>query len=199
MKSKNIKVGHIYYVQFNPVKGKEFDSEHMVVVLKKNVDRSTFVVVPLTSSSVGLGKNKICLGKLSCLPTSLSSRDSYAVYDQVRTVDSTRFHMVIDDTGKRVQVKLPENIFKEILKEVIFDITRDDDDNMVMDILIDVLTELQMRDARNYVYEKLKKTTSINNEVKANIDKSINKLQPSFQKIDSKDLDKIVKSITSKK
>lgn len=103
-----IKTKRIYVVNFNPVYKPEFDSEHLALVLKKNNDKKTCIVMPLTSESNGVGANKINIGKINTLPTNLKETDTYAVYDQVRTVNVSRFKplkegqdfvdAIIDDT-----------------------------------------------------------------------------------------------------
>jgi mRNA-degrading endonuclease toxin of MazEF toxin-antitoxin module len=91
----DIHLKKIYYVNFNPVRQCEFDGKHLAVVLKKNNDSRTVVVAPLTTSSNGIGKNKIELGYLSVLPQALRSQKSYLVYNQIRTVNCNRFTKVI--------------------------------------------------------------------------------------------------------
>ena len=91
MKASDIKIGHIYYVNYDPVQQGEFDGKHLSVVLKRNNDKYTFIVMPLTSSSNGDGVNKVNIGKIIGLPIALRNKDSYAVFDQVRTVNANRF------------------------------------------------------------------------------------------------------------
>jgi len=47
MKTAEIEVGHIYYVDYEPTRRGEFGKLHMCVVLKKNNDLITFVTVPI--------------------------------------------------------------------------------------------------------------------------------------------------------
>lgn len=91
MRAGDIKAGHIYNVIFDPVRDCEFDGKHLAVVLKKNNDKSTFVVMPLTSSPNGNGINKIFTGKILTLPSSLRTNDTYAVLNQIRTLNASRF------------------------------------------------------------------------------------------------------------
>lgn len=53
MRFSDIKIGHIYNVIFDPVRFCEFNGKHLALVLKKNNDRKTFIVMPLTSESNG--------------------------------------------------------------------------------------------------------------------------------------------------
>ena len=71
MRFSDIKVGYIYNVIFDPVRDCEFDGKHLAVVLKRNNDKATFIVMPLTSAPNGVGVNKIKLGAMNSLPSSL--------------------------------------------------------------------------------------------------------------------------------
>lgn len=118
MRYSDIKERYVYYVQFNPIKGNEFKKNHLSVVLKKNNDKRTAIVMPLTSSESGQGKNKILLDEISSLPERLKGDKSYAVYDQVRTVDFERFQPVFkDSTGKEiVEVNLEDEVFSMLVE-----------------------------------------------------------------------------------
>ena len=121
MKTKDIKVGHIYYVDFEPTRKNEFDKKHLAVVLKKNADKITFVVIQLTSKDSGVNVNKVSLGYLECLPERLRTNETFAVYDQVRTLNSSRFE-VICDQNRIVDVIMPEDKLKLLYKLIIKDI-----------------------------------------------------------------------------
>lgn len=124
MKADEIQVGHIYYVQFNPSEKGEFGKKHLAVVLKKNHNQITFVVIPLTKDLTGEGVNKISLGKLDCLPRNLRSVESYAVYDQVRTVSAKRFSALYED-GKVWSAVLPRDKMVELYRAVVDDLLHD--------------------------------------------------------------------------
>lgn len=117
MRYSDVKERYIYYVQFNPIEGNEFDRNHLSVVLKKNNDKRTAIVMPLTSSKIGQGKNKVLLPEITSLPQRLKGDKSYAVYDQVRTVDFKRFQPVFKDSISQeiVEVKIDDNDFKTLL------------------------------------------------------------------------------------
>jgi mRNA-degrading endonuclease toxin of MazEF toxin-antitoxin module len=74
LKTSDIKVGHIYYVDYEPVRDCEFNGLHLSLVLKKNNDKHTFIVMPLTSSaklplSRRISKRKIhTLFTIRCVP-----------------------------------------------------------------------------------------------------------------------------------
>ncbi len=195
MKSRLIKVGHIYYVQFNPVQGNEFAKQHLAVVLKKNADNSTFVVVPLTSSSMGDGVNKICIGKITALPERLSGRESYAVYDQIRTVDAQRFSMVFDDSGNAVQVPFPNGKWKELLRCVISDLIRDTAVEERIENLSGILDKNHREYVQNCIYVELKKHGSITAEQVHKVNVAVAALDNAFTKLTQEDIGKITSEI----
>ena len=129
MKAKDIKVGHIYYVDYDPVRKGEFDRNHLAIVLKKNTNRITFVTIPLTSSSKGDGVNKYLLEITSILPKRLQSKPTYAVYDQVKTVNASRFEPIYDDTKTHIfDVEVPKPIMDELFERIIRDLLYDIDE-----------------------------------------------------------------------
>ncbi len=128
MKSEDIKVGHIYYVDFDPVMRGEFGKKHLAVVIKKNLDKITFVSIPLTSKEKGTGTNKVALGKLTCLPKSLSQKESFAVIDQVRTVNASRFYALLENGEEWDSIfedDLLVKIYKAIIKNLLRDVTKE--------------------------------------------------------------------------
>jgi mRNA-degrading endonuclease toxin of MazEF toxin-antitoxin module len=114
MKYSDVHERHIYLVDFDPVNKSEFDRKHLAVVLKKNNDKRTVVVAPLTTSSNGVGDTKKKIGKIASLPTKLRSVDSYIVYNQTRTVNINRF-MQLKEDNKTIQCKIDKDIFADIL------------------------------------------------------------------------------------
>lgn len=114
MKYSDVRERHIYSVDFDPVNKSEFDRRHLAVVLKKNNDKRTVLVAPLTTSSNGEGYTKKNIGKISSLPRNLKSADSYIVYNQTRTVNIDRF-MQLKEDGKKIQCKIDTDIFADIL------------------------------------------------------------------------------------
>lgn len=118
MRYSDIKERYIYYVQFNPIMGNEFKKDHLSVVLKKNNDKRTAIVMPLTSSRNGEGENKVLLDEITSLPERLKGDKSYAVYDQVRTVDFCRFQPVFKDLGgsEIVEVNLDNEAFAMLVE-----------------------------------------------------------------------------------
>jgi len=129
MKYSDIKPKHIYYVMFDPVQGNEFRGNHLALVLKLNKDKRTAVVLPLTSSPQGAGGNKISLGYILSLPANLRKTETFAILDQVRTVDFTRFKQA-DEKGKFILPVIDGNLFLKIwiniFSESIFNIALDD-------------------------------------------------------------------------
>lgn len=128
MRASDIKVGCIYNVIFDPVRDCEFDGKHLAVVLKKNNDKSTFIVMPLTSASNGNGINKIHIGQVASLPTSLRSNNTYAVFNQVRTVNASRF-ISLKEGGTVIEARLPQDKFHQLfvlaVKELVYSLDQD--------------------------------------------------------------------------
>ncbi len=118
MRAKEIKVGHIYYVKFDPVKKGEFGKDHLAVVLKKNNNKITFIVIPLTSKETGLEQNKIKLEIKNLLPPHLRSKDTYAVYDQVRTVTAERFSRLTEN-GVTYDTCVPDKYMDVLYQKVV--------------------------------------------------------------------------------
>ncbi|NFO48599.1 type II toxin-antitoxin system PemK/MazF family toxin [Clostridium botulinum] len=109
-----VKAKRIYVIQFNPVKDNEFDNQHLGLVLKKNNDGKTCIVMPLTSEGNGEGTNKINIGKIPTLPSNLNVTDSYAVYNQVRTVNVERFKP-LKDNNVYVDSYIDDKLFLKLL------------------------------------------------------------------------------------
>lgn len=128
MRASDIKVGCIYNVIFDPVRDCEFNGKHLTVVLKKNNDKSTFIVMPLTSSSNGNGINKLHIGQILSLPASLRNNNTYAVFNQVRTVNASRF-IALKEGSKVIEAVFPQDKFQSILllsiKELVYSVNQD--------------------------------------------------------------------------
>ena len=122
MKAEEIQVGHVYFVNFDPTKMGEFNSNHMCVVLKKNRDMITFVVIPLTSQGSGAGVNKIPLYIKPYLPPHLRNKDTYAVYDQVRTVSAKRFSK-LNEGDEEYDTVVPEKEMVRLYEAIISNLT----------------------------------------------------------------------------
>ena len=129
MKAKDIKVGHIYYVSFDPIRRYEFGKNHLAVVLKKNADNRTFIVMPFTSLQSGEGTNKVNIGIIDTLPSHLADHDTFAVYDQIRTVELSRFQP-LSEKGKITDSYVPSDIFLELyilaIKDILRNLSTDD-------------------------------------------------------------------------
>ena len=129
MKYSDILVKHIYNVIFDDVRPCEFDGKHLALVLKRNNDKKTFIVMPFTSESNGVGVNKIKLDKITSLPSSLRNNDTYAVFNQIRTVNANRF-ISLKEGENVVQCKVEDDIFYKLLslgiKELLFNLNQDE-------------------------------------------------------------------------
>lgn len=84
--------------------------------------------MPLTSASNGNGINKIHIGQVTSLPTSLRSNDTYAVFNQVRTVNASRF-ISLKEGGAVVEALFPQDKFHQLLvlaiKELVYSVDQD--------------------------------------------------------------------------
>ena len=134
MRASDIKVGYIYNVIFDPVRDCEFDGKHLAVVIKKNNDKATFIVMPLTSAANGNGINKFYIGQILSLPTSLRSNDTYAVINQVRTVNASRF-ISLKEGGMVIEALLSPDKFQQLLvlaiKELVYSVEQNSKINLL--------------------------------------------------------------------
>jgi uncharacterized protein YifN (PemK superfamily) len=166
MKSTDIKIGHIYYVDYEPVRDGEFNGKHLSVVLKRNNDKYTFIVIPLTSSANGDGINKINIGKVAELPPNIRSNDTYAVFDQVRTVNANRF-MAVRDEGSRIDVSMERgvwlNLFELVVRDMVFNIRQDEK----ISILKSVYDRERFNKAKDLAYAVIKLRNSTDEKIVA--------------------------------
>lgn len=114
MQFSDIKERHIYNVIFDPVKMCEFNGKHLALVLTKNNDRRTCIVMPLTSESNGNNVNKKHVGIINSLPSSLKSNDTYAVFNQIRTVNASRF-ISLKEGSNVIESKIDDPVFLNLL------------------------------------------------------------------------------------
>ena len=194
MKSNEIKAGNIYNVQFNPVAPSEFGKKHLAVVLKKNADKSSFVVVPLTSSPSGLGVNKHNIGKISSLPNNLNTRDTYAVYDQTRTVDHSRFGSLIENSTP-IQVKLSDDklneIFGLVFKDMLYNVPNE---NKVL-ILGQVFDEICREYLKDCVLNVRKQSNNVSKDDVEKINNYLSKMSFTNLKANGDDIEEIARKI----
>ena len=168
-----IKEQHIYYVDFDPVKTCEFNGKHLVIVLKKNLDKKTAIVLPLTSSSSGA--NKINLGKIKELPSNLNIKDTYLVLDQIRTVNFDRFSK-LKENNNFINVELKNTLFLEVVQSVLSNTLEalSLDDRIVL--YDSCLKNVKLEKLINLCYSWKKATTDkekYENEIKELIDFSV--------------------------
>lgn len=129
MRFSDIKTGYIYNVIFDPVRGCEFDGKHLALVLKKNNDKMTSIVMPLTSAANGVGINKIELGQIGSLPMSLRGNPTYAVFNQIRTVNASRF-IALKEGGNVIECPMEESVFNKLMllgiTELLYNVSQDE-------------------------------------------------------------------------
>ena len=150
---------------FDPVRDCEFDGKHLAVVLKKNNDKATFIVMPLTSAPNGVGVNKIKLGAMNSLPSSLKTNDTYAVYNQIRTVNADRFIALKEGSAVK-ECPMEKYIFHKLLflglREMVYSIPQEER----IEILKSVYEAELISKAKDMAYQivKLRKEENPNKE-----------------------------------
>lgn len=126
LRYSDVNAGEVYYANLDPVREYEFGQNHLCIVLEKLDDKRSAIVVSVTSSPSGLGRNKINLGILKGLPERLIKdkqgrpKNTYVVLDQVRTIVTNRIQPILDGknldgTNKIVSYSINSNIFSEIV------------------------------------------------------------------------------------
>lgn len=171
MKTKNINIGHVYYVDYEPVRNGEFNGLHLSIVLKKNDDKFTYIVMPLTSSAKGEGVNKVNIGKIAGLPSNIKNNDSYAVYNQVRTVNASRFRAV-KSGGLSKHIKVDSGILSTLHRFLIRDTLFDVSQNEKISIFKNLYEEERFNKAKNIAYNIIRLRTKGSDEEKISVLKS---------------------------
>lgn len=204
MRFSDIKIGNIYNVIFDPVRDCEFNGKHLAIVLKRNNDKKTFIVIPLTSEENGEGVNKIKLGKINSLPLSLRKNDTYAVFNQIRTVNANRFISLKEGTNV-VQAKIDDYVFIDLLNLAINEIMFNLDQNKKIELLKNLYEKECVIKAKDLAYNilslqkepinKEKEISGIENEIKDILTNIPYTLEPKYIKDGIKDiLDRILKN-----
>ena len=156
MKFSDVKEKHIYNVVFDPVEQNEFNGKHLALVLKKNNDKKTVIVMPLTTSNNGDMINKKDIGILSCLSLSLQKRgNSFAVFNQIRTINVNRMMALKDDSG-RIESKIEEKLFLELLGMGIKDMTFCLSADEKIEFFYNLSKEASVKKITSLLYELLK-------------------------------------------
>jgi mRNA-degrading endonuclease toxin of MazEF toxin-antitoxin module len=152
MKFSDIKSRHIYNVDFDPVKDNEFNGLHLAVVLKKNNDKRTAIVMPLTSVPNGLGANKIEIHPFD-LPSSFSVNPSYAVYNQIRTLNANRFRRIKDDNRNPIDITISEEEYIKLISLGINELIFDYDIGKRVEVLESIYFEQKVIKAKSIAYD----------------------------------------------
>lgn len=145
MRFSDVRVQHIYSVDFDPVHVCEFNRKHFAIVLKKNTDKKTVIVMPLTTSSKGEGGNKVNLGVIDTLPQALKVYSTYAVYNQMRTLNTDRFKPMLDGENNIIEFSVDDLVFSRLFDFGITDLTY----NMKQDEKILLLKSLYNKECAN--------------------------------------------------
>lgn len=156
MKFSDIKVQHCYNVIFDPVRECEFNGKHLAIVLKKNNDSKTVIVVPLTRTENGDNYNKVNIGLIPTLPSSLNSSPSYVVYNQVRTVNASRM-INLKEGDTRINSKVDDEVFKEVLKLCSLEITKSFTDEEQEQFYLEMANEARVRRIIDLTYQYISK------------------------------------------
>lgn len=118
--SKEIKVKHVYYVDFNRVRESEFKDNHLAVVLRKNKNNKnkgdeTFIVIPLTKQETR--DNSGLEIKIDGLPTKIKGNKSFAIGNKIRSVNYSRFTYIVDDNSQLAKdIKVDDETFRTLIE-----------------------------------------------------------------------------------
>lgn len=121
--------------------------------------------MPLTSAPNGVGVNKIKLGAINRLPSSLKTNDTYAVYNQVRTVNANRFIALKEGSAVK-ECPMEKHIFHKLLflglREMVYCIPQEER----IEILKSVYETELISKAKDMAYQivKLRKEENPNEE-----------------------------------
>lgn len=181
MKFSEIKERCIYNVIFDPVRQCEFDNKHLALVLKKNNDKKTCVVMPFTSESNGVGRNKFKVGSIHTLPSSLKSNDTYAVFNQIRTVNASRF-ISLKEGSDVIDAKIEDDLYIKLLHLGIKDLTFNLDLDESLEFFKCKYEEVCVSKSIDLAYAILKLKSGDNN------DSEIEELESQIKDILSKDI-----------
>lgn len=118
--------------------------------------------MPLTSASNGNNVNKINIGQISTLPASLRNCNTYAVYNQIRTVNASRFIRLkeYDENGnnKPVDCPLDADVFKNLLKLAIEELCFSYDYDEKMELYLALYNSVKLKKCITLAYQ-IKKST----------------------------------------
>ncbi len=165
MKFSDIKVAHVYNVIFDDVRENEFNGTHLSVVLKINNDMRTVIVMPLTSVQNGVGTNKIKIDVIA-LPPSLALYPSYAVYNQIRTLNASRFMQIKNDDRKPINVNISDETYMNLLNLGISDLVFAANSDKKIEIFKRLYIEEKVKKAKILAYNINKKNLNENQILK---------------------------------
>jgi uncharacterized protein YifN (PemK superfamily) len=174
----DIKVQHCYNVIFDTVRECEFDGKHLAIVLKKNNDGKTIIVAPLTRTENGDNYNKVNIGFISTLPSSLNRSPSYVVYNQLRTVNATRM-INLKEGSKILHSKVDDEVFREVLKLCSLEIAKFYTDEEQEKFYLEMANEARIRRIIDLTYQyisKKKKLEEVTNSEKQLIQSEIEEI-----------------------
>lgn len=198
MKFSDIKIQHIYNVNFDPVRKCEFNLHHFAVVLNKNLDKRTVIVMPLTTSNRGDGLNKVNIGILKTLPSSLQTGPTYAVFNQIRTLNVSRFKPMLDGADNIMECPMSIPNFNMLIRLGVSQIMYGVDNDNQISILKNLYDTQCINKAVNLAYDilRLKKKSPCSKTDIIKIEKIIqNTLFNVEYKLKPKDIDLGIQNI----
>lgn len=148
---KDIKEKRVYYVDYEPSVGNEFGKHHLSLVLKKNREDKTLIVVPLTGKKDNRTPEKTIKIKVEGLPERLKQKESYAVINKVRTLDYSRFEHILD--GKIIEVEASDVEFTNLISHITDELEESLDLETKKKMYAEKIDRAINKEIKNLVYE----------------------------------------------
>lgn len=148
---KDIKEKRVYYVDYEPSVGNEFGKHHLSLVLKKNREDKTLIVVLLTGKKDNRTPEKTIKIKVEDLPERLKQKESYAVINKVRTLDYSRFEHILD--GKFIEVEVSDAEFTNLISHITDELEESLDLETKKKIYAEKIDRAINKEIKNLVYE----------------------------------------------
>lgn len=148
---KDIKEKRVYYVDYEPSVGNEFGKHHLSLVLKKNREDKTLIVVPLTGKKDNRTPEKTIKIKVEGLPERLKHKESYAVINKVRTLDYSMFEHILD--GKIIEVEVSDVEFTNLISHITDELEESLDLETKKKMYAEKIDRAINKEIKNLVYE----------------------------------------------
>lgn len=148
---KDIKEKRVYYVDYEPSVGNEFGKHHLSLVLKKNREDKTLIVVPLTGKKDNRTPEKTIKIKVEGLPERLKHKESYAVINKVRTLDYSMFEHILD--VKIIEVEVSDVEFTNLISHITDELEESLDLETKKKMYAEKIDRAINKEIKNLVYE----------------------------------------------